>query len=109
MQPSLRRLKNNTTPFDPQQAMADAPHEFGEHGGLFTLDMGSEKKAFALLNHLQNEGQFGYMAVSLGYFDTLMSCSAASTSSELSKEALQEAGISPGLVRFPIGLTSGIE
>jgi len=71
--------------------------------------MGSEKKAFALLNHLQNEGQFGYMAVSLGYFDTLMSCSGASTSSELSKEALQEAGISPGLVRFSIGLTGGIE
>ena len=82
--------------------------EYG-YGGLFTLDMGSEKKAFALLNHLQNEGQFGYMAVSLGYFDTLMSCSGASTSSELSKEALQEAGISPGLVRFSIGLTGGIE
>ena len=82
--------------------------EYG-YGGLFTLDMGSEKKAFALLNHLQNEGQFGYMAVSLGYFDTLMSCSGASTSSELSEEALQEAGISPGLVRFSIGLTGGIE
>jgi len=80
-------------PFDPQQAMADARHEFGEHGGV----------------NLQNEGKFGYMAVSLEYFDTLMSCSGASTSSELSDEALQEAGISSGLVRFSIGLTGGIE
>ena len=36
---------------------------------------------------------FGFMAVSLGYFDTLMSCSASSTSSEMSDEALAAAGI----------------
>ncbi|MBC8523292.1 aminotransferase class V-fold PLP-dependent enzyme, partial [PVC group bacterium] len=82
--------------------------EYG-FGGLFTLDMGTEKKAYALLNHLQNEGQFGYMAVSLGYFDTLMSCSGSSTSSEMSEEAQAAAGISPGLVRFSIGLTGGLE
>ncbi|MDP7008631.1 MAG: aminotransferase class V-fold PLP-dependent enzyme [Phycisphaerales bacterium] len=82
--------------------------EYG-YGGLFTLDMGTEEKAYALLNHLQNKEQFGYMAVSLGYFDTLMSCSGSSTSSELDERALKEAGISPGLVRFSIGLTGGIE
>ena len=83
-------------------------HEYG-YGGIFTIDMGNENRAYALMNHLQNEGQFGYMAVSLGYFDTLMSCPGSSTSSELSKEALREAGISAGLVRFSIGLTGGVE
>lgn len=34
----------------------------------------------------------GLLAVSLGYFDTLMSASAASTSSELSEEELARAG-----------------
>ena len=42
-------------------------------------------------------------------FDTLISCSGSSTSSELSEEALREAGISAGLVRFSIGLTGAVE
>ncbi len=78
--------------------------EYG-FGGLFTIDMGSTEAAFALLDELQNTEHFGYMAVSLGYFDTLMSCSAASTSSELSAEDLEAAGISPGLVRMSVGIT----
>jgi len=43
------------------------------------------------------------------YFDTLMSCSAASTSSELSAAELRAAGISPGMLRMSIGLTGSIE
>lgn len=78
--------------------------EFG-YGGLFTIDMGTTESAFALLDQLQNTEHFGYMAVSLGYFDTLMSCSAASTSSELSDDDLQAAGITPGLVRMSAGIT----
>jgi len=61
------------------------------------------------MSHLQNEQRFGYMAVSLGYFDTLMSCSGSSTSSEMSDEDKQYAGISPGLVRFSIGYTGTLE
>ena len=38
------------------------------------------------------------LAISLGVFDPLMSFLGASTSRELSEEAPQEAGISPGLV-----------
>jgi methionine-gamma-lyase len=49
------------------------------------------------------------MAVSLGYFDTLMSCSASSTSSEMDDESLDLAGISPGLVRMSIGFTGSLE
>ncbi|MDQ7014466.1 MAG: aminotransferase class V-fold PLP-dependent enzyme [Planctomycetota bacterium] len=78
-------------------------------GGVFALDAGSADKAFELMNILQNDYRFGYLAVSLGYFDTLMSCSASSTSSELSDEELAEAGIRPGLVRFSIGYTGTLE
>lgn len=58
---------------------------------------------------LQNEQHFGFMAVSLGYFDTLMSCSAASTSSEMGAADLAAAGISPGLVRMSLGITDTLE
>ena len=58
---------------------------------------------------LQNEHSFGFMAVSLGYFETLMSCSGSSTSSELTAEEQQAAGISPGLIRVSIGLTGSLE
>jgi methionine-gamma-lyase len=58
---------------------------------------------------LQNRDQFGYIAVSLGYHNTLISCSAASTSSELSPEEQKRAGISPGLVRMSVGYTGSAE
>ncbi len=61
------------------------------------------------MDDLQNTEGFGFMAVSLGYFDTLMSCSASSTSSELSDEALRAASVSPGLLRMSIGFTGSSE
>ncbi|MCZ6868647.1 MAG: PLP-dependent transferase [Gammaproteobacteria bacterium] len=61
------------------------------------------------MSRLQNEQRFGYMAVSLGYFDTLMSCSGSSTSSELSEDDKEEAGISPGLIRISVGYTGSME
>jgi len=79
------------------------------YGGVFTLDLGDEETANALMSNLQNEQRFGYLAVSLGYFDTLMSCSGSSTSSEMSDEGKAEAGISPGLVRISIGYTGTLE
>lgn len=82
--------------------------EFG-CGGIFGLDLGSRERAFTFMETLQNKDRFGYMAVSLGYFDTLMSCSGASTSSELSEEDQKKAGISPGYVRFSIGYTGTLE
>ncbi|MBL90479.1 MAG: cystathionine beta-lyase [Myxococcales bacterium] len=82
--------------------------EYG-FGGLLTIDAGTSEKAEALMDDLQNTEGFGFMAVSLGYFDTLMSCSASSTSSEMSDEALAAAGIAPGLVRISIGFTGSLE
>jgi methionine-gamma-lyase len=85
-----------------------ASPEYGS-GGVFCLDLGTSQQADRLMEVLQNRERFGFMAVSLGYFDTLMSCSAESTSSELPEEALRKAGISPGLIRISIGYTGSLE
>lgn len=82
--------------------------EFG-FGGLFCIDAGNRERAFRLMEELQNRDRFGFMAVSLGYFDTLMSCSAATTSSEMPPDALAVGGVLPGLVRISIGYTGTLE
>lgn len=79
------------------------------YGGLITIDCKTVEKANALMAQLQNVENFGYIAVSLGYFDTLMSCSGSSTSSELSVEDQKAAGLSPGLLRISIGLTGNLD
>ncbi|MCB8933310.1 MAG: aminotransferase class I/II-fold pyridoxal phosphate-dependent enzyme [Fimbriimonadaceae bacterium] len=86
--------------------MANA--EFG-YGGILTLDLGTREKAFEFMRLLQNVHRFGLMAVSLGFSETLMSCSAASTSSEMPDEELERAGVKPGLVRLSIGYTGSLE
>jgi len=82
--------------------------EFG-FGGVLALDVGAEDLANELMERLQNHYGFGYMAVSLGYFDTLMSCSGSSTSSEMTESDKQQAGISPGLIRISVGYTGTLE
>ena len=76
---------------------------------MLSLDAGTEVKANDLMERLQNHYGFGYMAVSLGYFDSLMSCSGSSTSSELTEQDKQLAGISPGLVRLSVGYTGSLQ
>ncbi len=97
-------------PDHPQHEVLKRLHnpEFG-FGGLLGLDLGTTDRAFTFMDMLQNKGRFGYMAVSLGYFDTLMSCSGSSTSSELSEEDQCRAGILPGYVRMSIGYTGSLE
>ena len=51
----------------------------------------------------------GYHAVSLGYFKTLFSNSGKSTSSEVPENVQLDMGMSPGLVRFSVGLDHDIE
>jgi methionine-gamma-lyase len=92
-------------------------HELAAHlcregygfGGVLGLDVGSEDIANRLMERLQNGYRFGYMAVSLGYFDTLMSCSGSSTSSELSDADKAAAGIPPGYIRISMGYTGSLE
>ncbi|KAJ3682152.1 hypothetical protein LUZ60_014725 [Juncus effusus] len=78
-------------------------------GGMLCLDMGTEERANRLMQHLQNVTQFGLMAVSLGYYETLMSCSGSSTSSEMPPEERAKAGISAGLIRMSVGYSGTME
>jgi methionine-gamma-lyase len=78
------------------------------YGGMVTLDCKTKAKAEELLSVLQNKEQFGLIAVSLGYYDTLMSCSGSSTSSEIPPEDQCKMGLSSGLVRLAIGYTGGL-
>lgn len=78
-------------------------------GGLLTIDLGTTERANRFMEMLQNEHSFGFMAVSLGYFETLMSCSGSSTASELSEEDRARVGIGAGLVRMSVGLTGALE
>lgn len=79
------------------------------YGGILGVDLGSRESAYKFINYLQNNVQFGLMAVSLGYYETLMSCPGSSTSSELSNQEQEDAGISPGLVRMSVGYSGTIE
>lgn len=79
------------------------------YSGMLGVDCGSTEKANRLMEILQNKERFGFIAVSLGYFENLMSCSAVSTSSELSEEEQRRAGILPGLLRIAVGYTGTVE
>jgi len=77
-------------------------------GGIIAVDCVSSKKAQEFLLKLQHDKHFGLIAVSLGYFDTLMSCSGSSTSSEISEEEQHKIGLSEGLVRISVGFTGDL-
>ncbi|HOI49861.1 MAG TPA: aminotransferase class I/II-fold pyridoxal phosphate-dependent enzyme, partial [Prolixibacteraceae bacterium] len=77
-------------------------------GGMIAIDFETEKRANQMMQKMQEAG-VGYLAVSLGYFKTLFSCSGHSTSSEIPAEIQYEMGLSDGLVRFSVGLDNDIE
>jgi methionine-gamma-lyase len=81
--------------------------DFG-YGGMIAIDVETAEKAAPFMELMQNKG-VGYHAVSLGYFKTLFSNSGKSTSSEVPEHIQQEMGLSPGLVRFSVGLDHDIE
>jgi len=80
--------------------------EFG-YGGLIAIDLETKEKAYDFMEKMQAKG-VGYLAVSLGYFKTLFSNSGSSTSSEVPEDIQKEMGMSPGLVRFSVGLDNDI-
>lgn len=86
-----------------QQMNAD----FG-YGGMIAIDLETAEKANKFMEKMQEKG-VGYLAVSLGYFRTLFSCSGKSTSSELPDEIQKEMGMSEGLVRYSVGLDNDME
>jgi len=99
--PGLKSHKNH-------DLMKSMMHEEYGFGGLLTLDAGTTDKANELMEKMQQEN-LGYLAVSLGFYKTLFSCSGSSTSSEIPEEEREAMGISDGLIRFSIGLDHDIE
>lgn len=99
--PGLKSHKNH-------ELMKSMMHEEYGFGGLLTLDAGTTEKANQLMEMMQQEN-LGYLAVSLGFYKTLFSCSGSSTSSEIPEEEREAMGISDGLIRFSIGLDHDIE
>jgi len=81
--------------------------DFG-YGGMIAIDLGTPERATPVLEMMQERG-VGYHAVSLGYFKTLFSNSGRSTSSEVPQALQDEMGLSPGLIRFSVGLDHDIE
>lgn len=77
-------------------------------GGILAIDLVNVERAEVFMQALQENG-VGYLAVSLGYFKTLFSCSGKSTSSEVPLKVQQQMGLSEGLVRFSVGLDHDIE
>ncbi|MGD8366149.1 MAG: aminotransferase class I/II-fold pyridoxal phosphate-dependent enzyme [Desulfobacterales bacterium] len=97
-------------PSHPQQALLGSMANEGYGaGGILAIDCGTRQAAEQLLSILQNREAFGLIAVSLGYFDTLMSHSGSSTASEIAPEDQQRMGLSQGLVRMSIGYTGSLE
>jgi len=80
--------------------------EYG-FGGMLAIDFGTVAKANQVMQKMQL-ADVGYLAVSLGYFKTLFSCSGKSTSSEIPDSVQQQMGLSQGLVRFSVGLDNDI-
>ncbi len=76
--------------------------EFG-YSGMITIDCKTQENAEKLMMAMQ-EAKVGYFAVSLGFYKTLFSSPGSSTSSEIPKEEQDEMGMTPGLVRFSMGI-----
>lgn len=81
--------------------------EFG-FGGMLVLDVKRKDIANKLMEDMQNNN-IGYLAVSLGFYKTLFSPPASSTSSEIPEEEQNKMGLSEGLIRMSIGLDNDIE
>ena len=73
-------------------------------GGVVCIDMDSTKKAYELLSKLR-ENKFGFLAVDLGYYETLMSCPGATAVAPNPGLGVppKRGDITPGFIRFSIG------
>jgi O-acetylhomoserine (thiol)-lyase len=87
---------------DPNSALRAAQLYLGLPAPLFTIDMGNlPREAFQrFFDNLSPT--FGHM-ISLGQPNTIVSCPALTTHSELDAKALAEAGITPTTIRFAVG------
>lgn len=81
--------------------------EYG-FGGMLVLNVGSKKKAYQLMEKMQ-EANVGYLAVSLGFYKTLFSSPGSSTSSEIPDEERIAMGLTEGLIRISVGLDENMQ
>ncbi len=81
--------------------------QFG-FGGVLAFDVGTLERANRLMVLMQ-KAKVGYLAVSLGYFKTLFSAPAHSTSSEIPDDLKRKMGLTDGIVRMSVGLDNDIE
>ncbi len=82
-------------------------HDYG-YSGMITIDMKTKENANRFMELMQKKG-IGYFAVSLGFYKTLFSSPGTSTSSEIPEEEQERMGMTPGLVRFSMGLDQDVE
>lgn len=82
-----------------------AQHELAKRqqrgfGGMISFDLGSEKAAVALLNHVR----ICSLAESLGGVETLISHPPSMTHASVPPDVRERIGITPGLVRLSVGI-----
>jgi len=87
---------------DPNHEIMTKTLTLGLPAPLFTMDMGNLPRD-AFQRFFDNlSPTFGHM-ISLGQSNTIVACPALTTHSELSEQALREAGISPTTIRIAVG------
>jgi cystathionine beta-lyase/cystathionine gamma-synthase len=92
----------NALPSSPNHALCQKHMFLGLPAPLFTIDMGKLPRESFQRFFDNLSPTFGHM-ISLGQPNTIVSCPALTTHSELDAKALAEAGITPTTIRFAVG------
>src|SRR5262249_53887492 len=92
----------NALPSSPNHALCQKDMFLGLPAPLFTIDMGKLPRESFQRFFDNLSPTFGHM-ISLGQPNTIVSCPALTTHSELDAKALTEAGITPTTIRFAVG------
>lgn len=96
------RVRCSALPGDPNHALAQQHMFLGLPSPLFTIDMGNLPRV-AFQRFFDNlSPTFGHM-ISLGQPNTIVSCPALTTHSELDEQSQLRAGITPTMIRFAVG------
>jgi O-acetylhomoserine/O-acetylserine sulfhydrylase-like pyridoxal-dependent enzyme len=96
------KVNCNGLPGDPNHALLQKQHYLGLPAPLFTADFGDIPRPVFQQFFDNLSPTFAHM-ISLGQNNTIISCPALTTHSELSDAQLKEAGIAPAMVRFAVG------
>ena len=98
----LIRVNCNDVPSDPNFELREKCMYLGLPAPLFTFDMGEIPREVFQKFFDSLSPTFGHM-ISLGQSNTIVSCPALTTHSELNEKALAEAGMTPTTVRCAVG------